>query len=73
MPSSFWPRAADLGSLSLEARVEPKTVSELNRRGHRVNLVDGWSLGRISAARKTDGVLKAGANARFMQGYAVGR
>ena len=73
MPSSFWPRAADLGSLSLEARVEPMTVSELKRRGHRLNLVDGWSLGRISAARKADGLLKAGANPRFMQGYAVGR
>jgi gamma-glutamyltranspeptidase / glutathione hydrolase len=73
MPSSFWPRAADLGSLTLEARVAPETLRDLQRRGHRVNLVDGWSQGRISAARKSNGTLKAGANARLMQGYAVGR
>ena len=73
MPSSFWPRAADLGSLTLEARVAPETLRDLQRRGHRVNLVDGWSQGRISAARKKNGLLKAGANARLMQGYAVGR
>jgi len=73
MPSSFWPRAADLGSLTLEARVAPQTLAELKRRGHRVNLVDGQSQGRISAARRKKGLLKAGANARLMQGYAVGR
>ena len=74
MPSSFWPRSADLGSLTLEARVAPETLRDLQRRGHRVNLVDGWSQGRISAARKSkSGMLKAGANARLMQGYAVGR
>jgi gamma-glutamyltranspeptidase/glutathione hydrolase len=37
-------------------------------------VTDPWSLGRVSAvAREPDGVLKAGANARGMQGYAVGR
>ena len=39
--------------------------------------VDGstgdWSLGRVSAAGREDGILKAGANPRGMQGYAVGR
>ena len=74
MPSSFWPRSADLGSLTLEARVSPETLRDLKRRGHRVTLVDGQSQGRISAARKSrSGLLKAGANARLMQGYAVGR
>ena len=33
-----------------------------------------WSLGRVTAvAREDDGLLKAGANPRGMQGYAVGR
>jgi gamma-glutamyltranspeptidase / glutathione hydrolase len=33
-----------------------------------------WSEGRLSAARKEpDGQMYAGANARGMQGYAVGR
>ncbi|GAB5470088.1 MAG: gamma-glutamyltransferase [Rhodospirillales bacterium] len=73
MPSSFFPRAADLGSLSLEDRFPAATVAELKRRGHRVSEVDGWSLGRISAARKDGELLRAGANPRFQQGYAVGR
>jgi len=73
MPSSFYPRAADLGALKLEARFPAATVEELKRRGHRVTEVDPWSLGRISATRKDGDLLRAGANARFMQGYAVGR
>ena len=33
-----------------------------------------WTLGRVSAvAREPDGILKAGANPRGMQGYAAGR
>jgi len=73
MPSSFWPRGADLGSLKLEARVTPATVGELRRRGHRLTLVEPWSLGRLSAARKEGPLLRAAANPRFMQGYAAGR
>lgn len=73
MPSSFFPRAADLGSLSLESRFPKATIEELKRRGHRVSEVDAWSLGRISAARKDGDLLRAGANPRLMQGYAIGR
>lgn len=73
MPSSFFPRAADLGSLSLEARFPRATVEELRRRGHRVSEVDPWSLGRLSAARKDGPLLRAAANPRFQQGYAIGR
>ena len=73
MPSSFWPRQADLGSLSLEERFPEDTIDELERRGHRVSVVDGWSLGRISAATRDNGLLKAAANPRYMQGYAIGR
>ena len=32
-----------------------------------------WSLGRVSAAGRENGMLKAGASPRGMQGYAVGR
>ena len=32
-----------------------------------------WSLGRISAVARRNGLLYAAANARGMQGYAVGR
>jgi gamma-glutamyltranspeptidase/glutathione hydrolase len=73
MPSSFWPRTAMPASLSLEARFPEKTIRELQRRGHRVTVTEPWSLGRLSAAAQEGGLLKAGANPRFMQGYAVGR
>jgi gamma-glutamyltranspeptidase / glutathione hydrolase len=72
--SSFYPRRLEPRSLTLEARFGARTVSDLERRGHEVTLAPSWSLGRVSAiAREPDGLLKAGANARGMQGYAVGR
>ena len=72
--SSFHPRGFEERSLSLESRVGSRTVAELQRRGHDVRLEPPWSLGRVSAvAREPDGLLKAAANARGMQGYAVGR
>ena len=46
----------------------------LRARGHDVEESDAWSLGRVSmVARDRGGELRAGANARGMQGYAVGR
>jgi gamma-glutamyltranspeptidase/glutathione hydrolase len=73
-PSSFFPRQSEPRSLSLEARFAPGVVDELRGRGHDVQVMDEWSLGRVSAAgREPDGSLKAAANARAMQGYAVGR
>ncbi len=38
-----------------------------------MTVTDPWSLGRVSAVALDDGVLKAGANPRGMQGYAAGR
>ena len=35
--------------------------------------VDDWALGRLSAVSKEDGMIKAAANPRFMQGYAICR
>jgi len=72
-PSSFYPREHDPGHLAVEARFPKKTIDELGRRGHRVEVEDDWSLGRLTAAAKDNGLLKAAANPRFMQGYAVGR
>lgn len=73
MPKSFWPRTALPASLSLESRFPEKTIRELQRRGHRVTATEPWSLGRLSAAGREGALLKAAANPRFMQGYAVGR
>jgi gamma-glutamyltranspeptidase/glutathione hydrolase len=72
--SSFYPRGFASRSLALEARVGSRTVVDLQRRGHDVTLWPPWSLGRVTAvAQEPDGLLRAGANPRGMQGYAVGR
>ena len=72
--SSFHPRGFVRKSLALESRFASRTVADLQGRGHDVTLHPPWSLGRVTAvAREPDGLLKAGANPRGMQGYAVGR
>ena len=72
--SSFHPRPFRSRSVELEARFGEAVAAELRERGHDVEITDPWSLGRVSAvAREPDGVLKAGANPRGMQGYAAGR
>ena len=61
-------------SLALEERWGTEVADDLRRRGHDVTVTDPWSLGRVSAvSRAADGVLRAGANPRGMQGYAAGR
>ena len=72
-PSSFFPRQAEPRSLALEARFATDVIDELRDRGHDVTVADEWSLGRVSAVGREDGLLKAAANPRGMQGYAVGR
>jgi gamma-glutamyltranspeptidase/glutathione hydrolase len=72
-PSSFYPREAFPGEVVVEARIAEAARSELSARGHRLVVSGGWSLGRLSAVARDDGVLRAGANARGAQGYAVGR
>lgn len=71
--SSFHPRAAYPGKLVLEGRFPQATIDELKRRGHVVEVGGDWSEGRLVAARRDGKVLKAAANPRGMQGYAVGR
>jgi gamma-glutamyltranspeptidase/glutathione hydrolase len=74
LPSSFYPREWKPLEVEVEARLGPVAVENLRNRGHGVQLTGEWSLGRMCAvAREPDGVLKAAANPRGMQGYAVGR
>ena len=77
MCASFWPRQPQLNSLTLEGRFDADTVAALRARGHQVTVGDAWSEGRLSAAtREANGearLLRAAANPRGMQGYAVGR
>jgi gamma-glutamyltranspeptidase/glutathione hydrolase len=74
-PSSFYPRAATPGEVVAEARLDPAIVAALRARGHDVTVVDDWSLGRLSAVSQDlkNGLLRAAANPRGTQGYAVGR
>jgi gamma-glutamyltranspeptidase / glutathione hydrolase len=72
-PSSFWPRTARLGVLVVEGRVPKRTVDELKRRGHSVEVGPDWSEGRLTAASREGWRRRAAANARGMQGYAAGR
>jgi gamma-glutamyltranspeptidase / glutathione hydrolase len=72
-PSSFWPRTARLGVMAVEGRVPKKTVTELERRGHVVEVGPDWSEGRLTAASREGRKRRAAANARGMQGYAAGR
>src|SRR5579862_617643 len=73
-PSSFYPRETRPRHVAVEKRIGEETVRGLRERGHDVTVTPAWSLGRVTAAgREPDGVLKAGANARGMQGYAAGR
>jgi gamma-glutamyltranspeptidase/glutathione hydrolase len=73
-PSSFYPRELRPRHLAVESRVGAETMAGLRARGHDVDESDPWSLGRVSAvAHDLDGQLRAAANARGMQGYAVGR
>jgi gamma-glutamyltranspeptidase/glutathione hydrolase len=72
-PSSFWPRTARPGVVVVEGRMPKATVTELERRGHIVEVEADWSEGRLTAASR-DGVRRrAAANPRGMQGYAAGR
>jgi gamma-glutamyltranspeptidase/glutathione hydrolase len=72
--SSFFPRGFVPKSLAVESRFDARTIADLQRRGHHVTVWPGWSAGRVTAvAREPDGLLRAGANPRGMQGYAVGR
>ena len=73
MPSSFYPREAYPGRLDVESRAGEAVIAELARRGHDVHVQPPWSLGRISAVARGNGMLYAAANPRGMQGYAAGR
>jgi len=72
-PSSFWPRTARPGVLVVEGRVPKKTIVELERRGHIVEVGPDWSEGRLTAASREGWRRRAAANPRGMQGYAAGR
>jgi len=77
-PGSFWPRTVTLNRLTAESRFPEATLSALREAGHGVQEGPPWSEGRISACTREPAaggglLLRAAANPRGMQGYAVGR
>jgi gamma-glutamyltranspeptidase/glutathione hydrolase len=74
-PSSFYPRSWRPGEVVVESRLGEANMARLRDRGHEVVDAGPWALGRMSAVAKDGptGLLRAGANPRGMQGYAVGR
>jgi gamma-glutamyltranspeptidase/glutathione hydrolase len=73
MPDSFYPRQSHPAELLIEDRFDPAVLAELRRRGHRLVVGGPWTEGRTSAVARDGAWLKAAANARGVQGYAVGR
>lgn len=63
------------GTLQLEGRFPPETITGLKRRGHAVELLSAWdsNMGssQIILIDSSDGILKAGADPR-RQAYAIG-
>ena len=76
-PGSFWPRNVTLNRLTAESRFSEATLQALRAAGHEVKVGPPWSEGRISVCtRESAGgalLLRAAANPRGMQSYAVGR
>ncbi len=72
-PASFHPRESVLGRLLIEKRFPESTLATLRERGHDLALQGDWALGRVCAVASHSGMVHAGASARHMQGYAVGR
>lgn len=74
MNSSFFPRTAFNGQMIAESTFGKCTLNDLRNRGHTVNEVEEWTVGRLTAAsRSSTGILKAAATPRLMQAYAIGR
>jgi gamma-glutamyltranspeptidase/glutathione hydrolase len=70
---SFWPRERVPGGATIESRIGAAVIDGLRARGHAVSVAGPWTLGRLSAVSRSADGLRAAANARGMQGYAVGR
>jgi gamma-glutamyltranspeptidase/glutathione hydrolase len=73
MPSSFYPRHAELGSVDAESRFAPAVLDELEARGHRLKRGGPWDHGRVLAVARDpeSGLLEAAASPRFQVAWAA--
>jgi gamma-glutamyltranspeptidase/glutathione hydrolase len=73
-PSSFYPRQGFPQAVSAENRLAPDVLQELERRGHKITLVDGWVHGKVMGIRFDvgRGVILGGVAPKGDIGYAIG-
>ena len=71
--SSFYPRVSRPCVAVLEDRWPASTVAQLRRLGHDVEVVDGSMQSRLAAVSRDGEWLRAAADSRGSQSYAVGR
>ena len=73
-PSSFYPRAAYPGHVQAEDRIPRDVIIELERRGHEIDLLDGWANGKAMGIRfdQEHGILSGGVSPRRLIGLALG-
>lgn len=73
-PSTFYPREARPGHLTVEESIGAAAIADLVQRGHDLEKAPAWTVGRLTAAeRSSNGLLRAAATPRLMQAYAAGR
>jgi len=73
-PSSFHPRTGMPGNIMIEKNIGEKTLAALRQRGHDITAAEPNTVGRLTgASRDANGLMHAGATARMMQAYAIGR
>ena len=72
-PSSFYPRTAYPGRVSIEDRVPVSVMNELSRRGHEVIEVSGWVNGKVMGIHfdADRGVISGAVVAKGTIGYAL--
>ena len=73
-PGSFYPHNAHPGVLALEDRIPEEVRDGLIERGHKIQVDDGWSHGRVTAVMidHENSVIVGAASPRFGVAYSVG-
>jgi gamma-glutamyltranspeptidase/glutathione hydrolase len=73
-PSSFYPRQAFPLVVFAENRIPAEVLQELERRGHKIRVADGWAHGKSMGIRfdKERGVILGGVAPKGEVGYAIG-
>ena len=73
-PSSFYPRPAQPGHVTVETRIPEEVLKELEDRGHKIDPAGEWSGGKVMAIRydKKRGIILGGVSPKGDIGYAFG-